>query len=70
MRTLLELETLLEAEDAQTPLTPANYLAIGEEVMEHWVSAKEQTPTADKKEGFRLIALHRQGAKGEPKSLF
>lgn len=34
--------------------------------MEQWVSAHDGEPTQKEKEGFRLLALHRQGAKGEP----
>ena len=34
--------------------------------MEHWVTARGEIPTQDEREGFRLLALHRQGAKGEP----
>ena len=41
-------------------------LRLGEEVLEHWVLARGETPTLEEKEGFRLLALHRQGAKGEP----
>ena len=41
-------------------------LALSEEVLEHWVSAKGDTPTDDEREGFRLLALHRQGTKGDP----
>jgi hypothetical protein len=41
-------------------------LAAGEEVLEHWVIARGETPTAEQREGFRLLALHRQGAHGEP----
>ncbi len=44
----------------------AELLRIGEEVMEIWIQARGETPTEETKEGFRLIALHRQGAKGEP----
>jgi hypothetical protein len=40
-------------------------LGIGEEVIEHWVVAREMKPTEELREGFRLLALHRQGAKGE-----
>ena len=38
------------------------YLALGEEVLEHWVVAQGKEPTQDEREGFRLLALHRQGA--------
>jgi len=41
-------------------------LSLGEEVLEHWVCAKGKQPTADQREGFRLLALHRQGAGGDP----
>jgi hypothetical protein len=44
----------------------AELLAIGEEVLEHWVAAKGLEPTRDTREGFRLLALHRQGCAGEP----
>ncbi|EEW23786.1 hypothetical protein [Rhodobacter ferrooxidans] len=38
----------------------------GETVLEAWVTARGETPTDETVEGFRLLALHRQGAKGEP----
>ena len=41
-------------------------LALGEVVLEHWIAARGETPTTDTREGFRLLALHRQGAKGDP----
>ena len=41
-------------------------LAIGEAVLERWVIARGLVPTRDAVEGFRLLALHRQGAVGEP----
>ena len=41
-------------------------LAMGEAVMESWLHSKDQEPTRDCVEGFRLLALHRQGAKGDP----
>ncbi len=44
----------------------ARLLELGEGVLEHWVQARELGPTDDKREGFRLLALHRQGAKGDP----
>jgi hypothetical protein len=39
----------------------AELLALGEEVLEHWVAAKGLEATRDEREGFRLLALHRQG---------
>jgi len=41
-------------------------LALGEAVLEHWVRARGKEPTADQREGFRLLALHRQGADKDP----
>ncbi len=44
----------------------AELLSLGEVILEHWIAAKNETPTLDTKEGFRILALHRQGAKGDP----
>ena len=41
-------------------------LARAEAVLEEWVRARGEAPTAEKIEGFRLLALHRQGARGSP----
>jgi hypothetical protein len=41
-------------------------VGLGEEVLEHWIVARSETPTTARREGFRLLALHRQGAKGDP----
>jgi len=41
-------------------------LMLGETILERWLLAHGKTPTADTVEGFRLLALHRQGARGEP----
>ena len=41
-------------------------LALGEAVLEHWVAAKGLEPTREAREGFRLLALHRQGCADEP----
>jgi len=68
MRSLAELEVVFE-----TPLpTPdiqaaaEDLLKASEEVIEHWVTARGEVPTSEEREGFRLLALHRQGAKGDP----
>jgi len=51
----------------QGPKAAANaYLKAGEEVLENWILAHGGEPTEEKKEGFRILALHRQGAKGDP----
>ena len=44
----------------------ARLLAIAEEVLEAWVEARGAAPTAETREGFRLLALHRQGAQDLP----
>ena len=46
--------------------TVVELLRLGEEVLEHWIVARGETPTRSRREGFRLLALHRQGAKGTP----
>ncbi len=68
MRPLAEIEARI-AELGQAPapaVAAAELLALGEEVLCHWIAARGETPTLEKREGFRLLALHRQGAKGEP----
>ena len=41
-------------------------LALAEEVLETWVAARGNEPTRELREGFRLLALHHQGAAGLP----
>ena len=41
-------------------------LGLAEEVLETWLSARGEAPTGDQREGFRLLALHHQGARGVP----
>jgi hypothetical protein len=41
-------------------------LRLGEEALEHWIRAKGKEPTREQREGFRLLALHRQGADKDP----
>jgi hypothetical protein len=41
-------------------------LALGEVTLEHWLRARGLEPTRESKEGFRLLAMHRQGARGDP----
>ncbi len=67
MRPLAELEAVFD-----TPLLGGDVhasadrlLAASEEVLEHWVTAIGKEPTQDTREGFRLLALHRQGATGD-----
>ena len=69
MRPLDVIEQRLEALVALAepgPEVAPELLALGEEVLEHWVAAKGLAPTRDTREGFRLLALHRQGCTDEP----
>jgi len=68
MRTLQELESVIDAPLAtpDTAATAEALLRASEEVLEHWIVAHDLEPTNDTREGFRLLALHRQGAKGDP----
>lgn len=68
MRLLADIESGIAAisatPDAQASLD--ELLRLSEEVVEHWIAARGDVPTEDTREGFRLLALHRQGAKGDP----
>lgn len=68
MTPLADIESRIGAlADATEPVAAAGeLLALGEQVLEHWVRAAGGTPTRRTREGFRLLALHRQGARGEP----
>ena len=68
MRPLADIETAIAkaAADPDPQSGAQELLVLSEEVLEHWVTAHGGEPTSDKREGFRLLALHRQGAKGDP----
>ena len=68
MRSLAELESSFDAPLATTDFRSAAeaLLRASEEVLEHWITARGEVPTDDTREGFRLLALHRQGTKGDP----
>jgi hypothetical protein len=68
MKPLAEIGRVLEDRDSiGAPSENAReYLTAGEEIIEHWLLAHGKKPTAGESEGFRLLALHRQGAKGDP----
>ena len=62
MKSLAEIEAAAEiaATDADDKAGAAKLLELGEEVLEHWVRARGAEPTNDTREGFRILALHRQ----------
>jgi len=68
MRPLTEIEERLSMLVGGTPgvSDAVELLGLSEEVLEHWVSAHGEKPTSDQREGFRLLALHRQGARDIP----
>ena len=41
-------------------------LAVGEAILETWLTAHGETPTLATAEGFRLLELHRRSARGDP----
>lgn len=68
MRSFATLEAQLDATPtAEDPgAAVAEVLEVAEEVLAHWLHARAAAPTRETREGFRLLALHRQGARGEP----
>ncbi len=51
---------------AEPARAAAALLRLGEDVLIQWIRAHGLEPTTTRREGFRLLALHRQGARGEP----
>lgn len=68
MRPLAAIEAELDdfAVSADAPDAARRLLALAEEVLENWIAARGGTPTDRTSEGFRLLALHRQAARGVP----
>lgn len=68
MRSLAEIEAQLDGFRPQTDAHAGARVLLGlsEEVLEHWIAAHGEDPTEDRKEGFRLLALQRQGTRGIP----
>jgi hypothetical protein len=67
MRPFEAIEAELDAFAARPEGAAAErLLATAEEALEHWIAARGETPTSEKREGFRLLALHHQGARGVP----
>jgi len=68
---LLEMRQVArQVSDGVAPQSPAamtdELLNLAEQVMIHWLRGKGSVPTKAKKEGFRLLALQRQGSTGDP----
>ena len=67
---LAEADRLISAPDAELEAEAADIsaslLAMGEAVLVVWNQAHGNVPTEDKTEGFRMLALHRQAARGNP----
>ena len=68
MRSIEELDAALAAVTATSDpqVSAGELLRISEEILEQWVAARGEVPTEDTREGFRVLALHRQGAKNDP----
>jgi hypothetical protein len=70
MKSLAEIEQRLDELEAgaggSCTFAAAELVELGETVLQHWVSAKGLVPTHDTREGFRLLALHRQGCTDDP----
>ena len=67
MRPLADIEADIDAPLCAPPSEEAARLvAIGEEILSAWLVTKGVAPTRATSEGSRLLALHRQGAKGDP----
>ena len=68
MKTIAAIERELDAvPDAGHAVGEARrLLRLAEETLEAWVAARGATPTTEEREGFRLLALHRQGAQDLP----
>ncbi len=64
------IDAILATSDAALAAAAATYadelLSLGEVILKTWLAARGEVPTEKTVEGFRLLALHRQGAHGEP----
>jgi hypothetical protein len=61
------LDALDAGLDGKAPLPETDaMLAMAERVLETWLAARGEIASDDTVEGFRLLALHRQGCKGTP----
>ena len=67
---MARLERIAETPDAAlamaAPALSDELLRLGELALESWLAARGAAPATGSVEGFRLLALHRQGAQGDP----
>jgi len=63
MKSLSEIGEILEDTEI---LDRDALLLLAEDSVENWILSKNKKPTLETKEGFRLLALQRQGARGDP----
>ena len=56
----------LKASPLSCPDPAVELLRRAEQILENWLDAHGMSPTDEKREGFRLLALHRQGAIADP----
>ena len=65
----VRLDGIIDSPDAalaaDAPGLADELLALGETILVTWLAAHGATPTKLTVEGFRLLALHRQGARGD-----
>ena len=65
----VRLDVIIDTPDAAlvaaAPGLADELLALGETILVTWLAARGATPTKLTVEGFRLLALHRQGARGD-----
>lgn len=67
-----EIESSIKSvrDDPNSVSDPAGgLLTLGEQILENWLQSHELEPTSNEHEGFRLLALHRQGAINDPSFL-
>lgn len=66
MRPLAEIEAEIDSVAGTDEAAAERLLALAEEVLEQWIAARGQDATEEQVEGFRLLALQRQGTRGVP----
>lgn len=68
MKPLADIEARLGTLSSPDPGPSAadELLSLAEDVLRQWVTARGESPTDAEREGFRLLALHRQGCRDMP----